>query len=100
MFQIQSAKLLVACSAFAAMSAFAQPSASHHAAPVVQPQAIAQAYRSALDGYQPYTDDKVVPWKEANDTVGKIGGWRSYAKEAAAPATPAANNPHASHGKH
>jgi hypothetical protein len=40
-------------------------------------------YRSALDGYQPFTDTKAVPWKESNDTVGRIGGWRAYAKEAA-----------------
>jgi hypothetical protein len=26
-----------------------------------------------------------VQWTETNDTVGKIGGWRTYAKEAAQP---------------
>lgn len=62
-------------------------------------------FRSALDGYQPYTDEKIVPWKEANDSVGRIGGWRAYAKEAqqgAAPAAPDAASqpdPHAGHGK-
>ena len=40
------------------------------------------AYRSALEGYQPYTDEKIVNWKEANDNAGRIGGWREYAKEA------------------
>lgn len=40
-------------------------------------------YRSALEGYQPYTETKMVPWKAANDTVGQIGGWRVYAKEVA-----------------
>ena len=40
------------------------------------------AYRSALEGYQPYTDEKIVNWKEANDNTGRIGGWREYAKEA------------------
>ena len=39
-------------------------------------------YRSALEGYQPYTDEKIVNWKEANDNTGRIGGWREYAKEA------------------
>ena len=43
------------------------------------------AYRSAFEGYQPYTDEKIVNWKEANDTVGRIGGWREYAKEASRP---------------
>ncbi|MBA3772767.1 MAG: hypothetical protein H0X13_09870 [Ramlibacter sp.] len=41
------------------------------------------AYRSALEGYQSYSEDKMVPWRETNDTVGKVGGWRAYAKEAA-----------------
>ena len=39
-------------------------------------------YRSALEGYQRYTDEKPVNWKEANDTTARIGGWREYAKEA------------------
>ena len=46
------------------------------------------AFRSALEGYQPYTDEKTVNWKEANDTTGRIGGWREYAKEARQPQTP------------
>ena len=39
-------------------------------------------YRSAMEGYKPYTDEKIVDWKQANDSTGKIGGWREYAKEA------------------
>ena len=46
------------------------------------------AYRSALEGYQPYTDEKIVNWKEANDNTGRIGGWREYAKEAGEAQTP------------
>ena len=46
-------------------------------------------FQSALDSYQPYTDDKTVDWKAANDTTARIGGWRAYAKEAAAPASAA-----------
>jgi len=74
-------------------------------------------YPSALQGYQPFADEKVRPWKESNTTVEKIGGWRAYAKEvaepeakgsqtpaaspAAPPKTPAAPaDPHAGHGKH
>ena len=41
-------------------------------------------YRSAFEGYKPYTDDKLLNWKDANDTTGRIGGWRAYAKEASA----------------
>lgn len=40
------------------------------------------SYRSTLDGYQKYTDEKVGSWRDANDNVGRIGGWREYAKEA------------------
>ena len=42
-------------------------------------------YRSAMEGYKPYTDEKIVDWKQANDSTGKIGGWREYAKEAQQP---------------
>jgi hypothetical protein len=64
-------------------------------------------YRSVFEGYQPFTLDKVLPWKDTNQTVETIGGWRAYAKEAAEPAakgqqtppTPSVT-PHADHGKH
>lgn len=75
-------------------------------APAVAAPAMAPApFRSAFDGYQPYTNEKIVNWKEANDTVGRIGGWRQYAKEAQLPAgegTPTAStpvDPHAGHAK-
>jgi hypothetical protein len=41
-------------------------------------------YQSPISGYQPYVDQPVQSWREANDRVGRIGGWRAYAKEAAA----------------
>ena len=56
------------------------------------------AYRSALEGYQPFTDSKPVPWREANDNVGRIGGWRAYANEAQGTA-PAGQGPHSGHAK-
>lgn len=58
-------------------------------------------YTSALATYRGYTDQTVQSWSEANDRVGRIGGWRAYAKEAAtgqsATDTPPAANPHAGH---
>ncbi len=47
------------------------------------------SYRSALSEYEVYKEQSVQSWKEANDKVGQIGGWRAYAKEMrqAAPAT-------------
>jgi hypothetical protein len=47
------------------------------------------AWRSAFDGYQPFAEEKPVPWPQANETVRQVGGWRAYAREAAQPAQPA-----------
>jgi hypothetical protein len=44
-------------------------------------------FKSTFDHYKSYTDEKITPWKAANDEVGKIGGWRAYQKEANEPAT-------------
>ena len=62
-----------------------------------------QAYRSALADYQPFNDAKLAPWKESNDTVGSVGGWRAYAREAqgqeaVVPAASAASSPRADAG--
>lgn len=108
------ARALAGLAALAALSAGAQTAV----APVAQtpaPQSAAVGrYQSAFEGYQAYSDDKVLSWKESNDTVGKIGGWRVYAREAQgtqpAPAkdpagatppagVPAAADPHAGHPK-
>ena len=82
MFQPKLARGLAVSSALLALTVSAQAPKAPASAP--------DAYRSALQGYQPYGENKPVPWKEANDTVGRIGGWRAYAKEAAA-AKPAAS---------
>ena len=61
-------------------------------------------YRSAFEGYQPYTDEKMRSWKEANDNVGRIGGWRNYSREksqsqpsSSAPAASGGSAPHTNH---
>lgn len=68
-------------------------------------------YVSPLRTYRPYADQPVESWREANDRVGRIGGWRAYAKEARrgepakdAPQEPAkapapVADPHAGHHK-
>ncbi|WBY01344.1 hypothetical protein PE066_18050 [Ramlibacter tataouinensis] len=48
------------------------------------------AYHSAFEGYQPFGDQPVASWKAANDTVGRIGGWKAYAREASGETQPAA----------
>lgn len=52
----------------------------------------AATHQSPLAGYRRLGDDKPLPWREANDTVTRIGGWRAYAREAQQP-EPAASAP-------
>jgi hypothetical protein len=45
-------------------------------------------YRSAFTGYKKLAaESPPLAWREANDAVERIGGWRAYAREANAPAT-------------
>jgi len=46
-------------------------------------------HESAFTKYRRLTDVPVGSWRDANDTVTRIGGWRVYAREAAGPASPA-----------
>ena len=41
---------------------------------------------SPLARYRPAGEVNVGSWKDANDTVTRIGGWRAYAREGQAPA--------------
>lgn len=94
-----------------------QPHAGHGAAPAPSSTASAPvptkpgtapartgAYRSAFEGYQGFSDAKPVPWREANDNVARIGGWRAYAREAAGATTDAkpdaSSNAGGGHGAH
>jgi hypothetical protein len=52
------------------------------AAPAFQP-ASGSGYRSAFDDYRRFEEQKVLPWRESNDLVGRIGGWQAYARESA-----------------
>jgi hypothetical protein len=80
-------------SAFAAQ---AQGAGSPTAAPATRPDPLdakanvpALTYSSAFSRFRGLGDDKPVSWREANDAVARIGGWRVYAREAQQPdATP------------
>ena len=76
----------------------AKPAVAVVAAP---PATDGLGYQSVFVRYQAYRDEKLGSWREANDTVERIGGWRAYAKEAQQPATtaPAKPDPTASQGK-
>jgi hypothetical protein len=75
-----------------AQTAPAQAAPAASAAAVAKPEL---PYRSPFEGYRRYADEPVVSWKDANDNVGRIGGWRVYAQEASGNA---AADPHAGHG--
>jgi hypothetical protein len=47
-------------------------------------------YTGSLARYKRYSEEPVGSWRKANETVNAIGGWRSYAREAAAAAAAAA----------
>ena len=88
------AKLLPWTMALLAGSAMAQTTAEQ-SPPSAPPAQL--GYTSPLTGYQAYVDQPIQSWRDANDTVGRIGGWRTYAREArtaepakdTAPAAPA-----------
>ncbi|MBA3598244.1 MAG: hypothetical protein H0W40_12850 [Methylibium sp.] len=84
----------VVASLFIVAPAAAQPESPTPARPEARDPFDARAtvppvrYRSAFSGYRPLSDE-TVGWKEANDEVARIGGWRAYAREANAPESPA-----------
>ena len=82
-------------SALAALTVQAQGTASPSAAdtaPAARPDPLdakasvpALTYRSPFSRFRGLGDDKPVSWREANDAVARIGGWRVYAREAQQP---------------
>jgi hypothetical protein len=86
MFHSSPARWLAVFPAMAALAAMAQTPPDAAPAPAAAAPAAAPpvlTYKSAFEGYRPFTDEKAVPWKEANETVRQRGGWQAYAKEAA-----------------
>lgn len=61
-------------------------------APTPSPAPVLE-HRSVFTAYQGYADQAVSSWRDANDAVARIGGWRTYAKEASQPDGPAASQP-------
>ena len=50
--------------------------------------AVPSATYSSLARYRRHAEQPVRSWREANETVNRIGGWRAYAREAASPEAP------------
>lgn len=61
----------------------------------LDPQAPVPAlhHRSSLAAYPRQAEPAVGEWREANERVHRIGGWRVYAREAAAPSPAPASAP-------
>lgn len=84
---VLAAALLLAASTHALAQASAPASAPSGRAASAVPADKPASYKTAFEGYRRYEDQKVQPWRDTNDTVGRIGGWRAYAREGA-PKTP------------
>jgi len=50
-----------------------------------EPSAFQLQYFSVFTRYQSFREQPLLPWQEINDTVGKIGGWRFYVRDAQQP---------------
>jgi hypothetical protein len=71
-------------------ASLARPATAAPADPLnPQAQVPAAVYNSPLSTYRRLGEDKRTPWTQANETVNRIGGWRSYAREAQQPDTTA-----------
>ena len=78
---------LLAASLLASLTVQAQPAARATKPDPLDPKAAVPAlrYESSFVQYRRLGDDKPVSWRDANDTVTRIGGWRVYAREAQQP---------------
>jgi hypothetical protein len=74
--------LLLACAWPAHAADRPDPADPSHAVPSIQ-------HRSAFDGFRSHGDPAVGDWRAVNETVGRVGGWRVYAREVAAGAADA-----------
>lgn len=83
---IRLVPVLLSVVAAAAAAQTAQPSKADpaNAAAAVPPV----VFRSTFSQYQRYAEQSVGSWKEVNETVNRIGGWRAYTREAQQPEPP------------
>jgi len=74
------------CATAFAAAAQSPPSTARKADPLDARASVpAVAYESAFSRYRRSADEKAIPWRDANDTAARIGGWRTYAREAQQP---------------
>ena len=46
-------------------------------------------FQSTFSDYVPYSEQTITSWRQANDKVGEIVGWKTYVREARLPNLPA-----------
>lgn len=69
-----------------------------------EPPARAQAMPAPFNHYQGWRDEPLQDWRQANERVGEVGGWRTYLRESqptgdgAEPARSQGNGHHGHHG--
>lgn len=80
---------------FATLTAQVLPAANAATPDPLDPKASVPAlsYESSFSQYRRLGDEKPVSWRDANDTVTRIGGWRAYAREAQQPDPASASKP-------
>jgi hypothetical protein len=79
-------------------SAFAQSEIKPEVLKAEKP--IELVYESSFQNYQRYSASDIQAWKQVNDTVKDIGGWREYAKEIAKDQDTKPSSANPSHGAH
>lgn len=87
--------------AWLALALGGAPVAAEPVRPAAQAPTLSQGltHRSVFDGYQAYAEPALRTWREANDEVSRIGGWKAYAQEAG-PADASATPPPPATGAH
>ena len=85
---------LLAAALLATLTAQAQPAAKAARPDPLDPKVSVPApgYVSSFSQYRLLGDEKPASWRDANDTVNRVGGWRAYAREAQPP-DPASSAP-------
>lgn len=76
-------RLVVPTCMLLASASYAQRNPVLPAPPAASPTPL--KFDSVLTRYKPMTDQKLGAWREANDTVARVGGWRAYLKDAQTP---------------
>ncbi len=81
-----------------ALTAAAAPTVAQTTRPAPRPDPLdarsvvpPSVHSSALASFRRFVEVPVGSWREANETVTRIGGWRAYTREANQPEAPASS---------